>query len=852
MNGKARRQRRRPPGGVRPTASGRPGAGRRTPGPQDQAISGRRLQVSYRPSPIRTSKSAGGAGSQDADPTRDFGGYRGIAADGDRAIRKTTALQPGAVRRPAAPSRNRRTNNQHRRHPLPPRPQAPSPLLRPRAGTIASIVPHRIDPPWQPYPRATDSALAQAGITARITRSTAQGGPGNGSHRPGELGQDGASRSSPSPQPSLHLPGIGAGKSLIHFAFAVPYWAFGSVALAQDARTFVPSGAKVYAPAQVEPQGRSGRKPGARTLAARIGAGKRSQPHALRQNPRARRALIANTGFGFGQVTVAYRRTAPNGSNEFEERGAHASLPRSTGEPPDPGFQLTAIETGREQGEDRREPGRDGHGRAFVLQLQRRGGGRPTGSPPRRPRTTRADPTRHVRTHQPQVPRPSARATETEPTKINRSRAEHQDDPPGRCQARKREGTRRPRRRGRASPGRTPTSAEEFKPTTPTGATPSRAPRTPRVPRPRSSARPTTGPAVQLQGQGQGRDQTTGRAPDDARTATAATSTTSRAGSEARGYAAHPRRGAKTPTRSGTPRARQSSKSEAVGPVGESVTFGQQAVFRTRIARRRTRSGSARAFSAPAARAGAVRARPDSAIAQAKKQSRERPGRHPAGASPPGPLPIRRSREAGRQRRGGPAVKAIFQDRQRYVDGQTIRKGDQRDFAQRRARRLRRRWKGPAGRPEGHRRETADPNGRAIAPTQGQANDPPDLRQRPRRNRPAVQHQVTTDTPALTAGLRSAWSSPGGRGRPSARGQALCPRSRPPHDFAAGDLRTPAVAALPVPDRITVQVLPAGPGPGLPKKAMIAGTPSRGEARERRLVSRRTHPEIGPDGAGIR
>lgn len=137
------------------------------------------------------------------------------------------------------------------------------------------------------------------------------------------------------------------GKSLIHVAFAVICWAFGSVALAQDARTFIPPGAKVYAPLLVEKQKAVWpQAPEPWTLAGLVEQESCiSLTHPRCWNPRSELKTSREYGFGLGQITVAYRADGSARFNKFEElRAAHASLRDWTwANRFDPGYQLTAI-----------------------------------------------------------------------------------------------------------------------------------------------------------------------------------------------------------------------------------------------------------------------------------------------------------------------------------------------------------------------------------------------------------------------------------------------------------------------------------------------------------------------------
>lgn len=137
------------------------------------------------------------------------------------------------------------------------------------------------------------------------------------------------------------------GKSLITFAFAVLCWAFGSAAIAQDARTFVPAGAEVYAPVLVEKQRAVWpAAPEPWTLAGLVEQESCiSLTHSRCWNPRSELKTSREYGFGFGQITVAYTAGGAVRFNKFEElRAAHGSLRDWTwANRYDPGYQLTAI-----------------------------------------------------------------------------------------------------------------------------------------------------------------------------------------------------------------------------------------------------------------------------------------------------------------------------------------------------------------------------------------------------------------------------------------------------------------------------------------------------------------------------
>lgn len=138
------------------------------------------------------------------------------------------------------------------------------------------------------------------------------------------------------------------GKSLIAYLLALLVWACTPIgAQAQDARTFVPSGARVFAPVLVEKQRQVWpRAPEPWTLAGLVEQESCiSLTHSRCWNPRAELRTHREYGFGFGQVTVAYRADGSERFNVFNDlRAQHASLRDWTWENRyDPGFQLTAI-----------------------------------------------------------------------------------------------------------------------------------------------------------------------------------------------------------------------------------------------------------------------------------------------------------------------------------------------------------------------------------------------------------------------------------------------------------------------------------------------------------------------------
>lgn len=132
------------------------------------------------------------------------------------------------------------------------------------------------------------------------------------------------------------------GKSLIKVLLGFLAWALGSFHTnAQEVRTFVPPGAKVFAPVLVEKQRLVWAKsPEPWTLAGLVEQESCiSLKHSRCWNPRAELKMAREYGFGFGQITVTSR------FNKFDELvAAHASLRDWKWENRfDPGYQLTAI-----------------------------------------------------------------------------------------------------------------------------------------------------------------------------------------------------------------------------------------------------------------------------------------------------------------------------------------------------------------------------------------------------------------------------------------------------------------------------------------------------------------------------
>lgn len=132
------------------------------------------------------------------------------------------------------------------------------------------------------------------------------------------------------------------GKGLIWLLLALPF-----AAGAQDARTYLPAGAQLYAPLlAAQQQATWPQMPEPWTLAGQV---EQESCVSLRNsrcwNPRAELKTSREYGFGFGQVTVAYR---PDGSvrfNKFQELVAdHATLRDWSWEDRyNPKYQLEAI-----------------------------------------------------------------------------------------------------------------------------------------------------------------------------------------------------------------------------------------------------------------------------------------------------------------------------------------------------------------------------------------------------------------------------------------------------------------------------------------------------------------------------
>lgn len=119
---------------------------------------------------------------------------------------------------------------------------------------------------------------------------------------------------------------MGKGLTLL-LAFAVALAA--TVAGAQSVRTYVPEGAKLYAPALVlEQKAMWPRMPEPWTLGGQVEQESCiSLKHSKCWNPRAELKTHREYGFGFGQITVAYRGDGSERFNRFKELQAeHAEL----------------------------------------------------------------------------------------------------------------------------------------------------------------------------------------------------------------------------------------------------------------------------------------------------------------------------------------------------------------------------------------------------------------------------------------------------------------------------------------------------------------------------------------------
>lgn len=132
-------------------------------------------------------------------------------------------------------------------------------------------------------------------------------------------------------------------KAALTLLLAILAWLLGTLATAQT----IPPGAQEYAPLLAERQQLvwpDAPKPW--TIAGLIEQESCvSLTHSRCWNPRAELKTSREYGFGFGQITVAYRADGTVRFNKFEElRAAHAALRDWTWEDRyDPGYQLTAV-----------------------------------------------------------------------------------------------------------------------------------------------------------------------------------------------------------------------------------------------------------------------------------------------------------------------------------------------------------------------------------------------------------------------------------------------------------------------------------------------------------------------------
>lgn len=135
---------------------------------------------------------------------------------------------------------------------------------------------------------------------------------------------------------------MGKGLILLLILLAVAF-----PATAQDVRTFVPAGAKLYAPVLVaEQRAVWPRMPQPWTLAGLVEQESCiSLTHSKCWNPRAELKTSREYGFGFGQITVAYRANGAVRFDKFAElKAQHASLKDWTWESRyDSAYQLRAV-----------------------------------------------------------------------------------------------------------------------------------------------------------------------------------------------------------------------------------------------------------------------------------------------------------------------------------------------------------------------------------------------------------------------------------------------------------------------------------------------------------------------------
>lgn len=138
------------------------------------------------------------------------------------------------------------------------------------------------------------------------------------------------------------------GKRVRHFAaLTVLVWAMAPLVVAHDLHTIVPAGAQTYAPVLVATQNETWPEaPDPWTLAGLVEQESCiSLTHSRCWNPRSELRTSREYGFGFGQITIAYRADGSVRFDKWQElKAAHASLRDwNWGDRYDPGYQLTAM-----------------------------------------------------------------------------------------------------------------------------------------------------------------------------------------------------------------------------------------------------------------------------------------------------------------------------------------------------------------------------------------------------------------------------------------------------------------------------------------------------------------------------